>query len=149
VRRALLVLCVFTLDVSLLERAWAAQACAWIVESVEDDGTHVFRLSLSADAPLSASVRFQGPGFTSASRGGDLIPLAPGEPEAVDGEGFLVGAGDDLRFDVRLFDHPLGSLDEMKTPTGRPLASFAFHATAGADGRTQPADLARQCKPLG
>ena len=148
-RRALIVLCALIFDASLLEPAWAAQACAWIVESVDDDGAHQFALNLSVDAPTSVAVRFQGPGFTSASMGGDLIQLDPGEPKDVDGEGFDVSAGDDLRFDVQLFDHPLASLDEMDHPTAKPLAAFAFHAKVGEDGRAPAADLARQCKPLG
>ena len=148
-RRALIVLCALILDASLLERAWAAQACAWIVESVEDDGAHKFELNLSVDAPTSVAVRFQGPGFTSASMGGDMIQLDPGEPKDVDGEGFDVSAGDDLRFDVRLFDHPLASLEEMDNPTGKPLATFAFHRKVGADEHAPPADLAKQCQPLG
>ena len=64
-RGAMVVLCALILDASLLERAWAAQACAWIVESVEDDGAHKFTLNLSADAPTSVAARFSGPGFTS------------------------------------------------------------------------------------
>jgi hypothetical protein len=148
-RRALTVLAALILNASLLERAWAAQACAWIVESVEDDGAHKFELNLSADAPTSVSVRFKGPGFTSASMGGDMIQLDPGEAKDIDGEGFDVSAGDDLDFDVKLFDHPLASLDEMRNPTGKPLAAFAFHGKAGADGRAPPAALARQCKALG
>ncbi len=148
-RRALIVLCAMILDASLLERAWAAQACAWIVESVEDDGAHMFKLNLSVDAPKSVAVRFQGPGFTSASMGGDMIQLDPGEPKEVDGEGFDVSAGDDLHFDVQLFDHPLASLDEMHAPTGKPLAAFAFDPKVGQDARASPADLAKQCKPLG
>lgn len=148
-RRALIVLFAVILDASLVERAWAAQACAWIVETVEDDGAHMFKLNLSVDAPTSVAVRFQGPGFTSASMGGDLIALDPGEPKDVDGEGFDVSAGDDLRFDVRLFDHPLASLDEMRNPTGKPLAAFVFHGKAGQDARVSPADLAKQCKLIG
>jgi hypothetical protein len=148
-RRALIVLCALILNASLLDRAWAAQACAWIVESVEDDGAHKFTLNLSADAPTSVAVRFQGPGFTSASMGGDMIQLDPGAPKDVDSEGFEVSAGDDLRFDVRLFDHPLASLEEMRAPTGKPLAVFSFHAKVGENNRSPPADLAKQCKPLG
>jgi hypothetical protein len=148
-RRALIVLCALVLDASLLERAWAAQACAWIVESVEPDGAHMFRLNLSADAPTSVAVRFKGPGFTSASMGGEMIQLGPDAPKEVDAEGFDVSAGDDLHFDVALFDHPLASLDEMDNPTGKPLATFAFHPKVGQDGRASPADLAKQCKPLG
>jgi len=148
-RRALIALCALILDASLVGRASAAQACAWIVESVEDDGAHMFNLNLGVDAPTSVAVRFQGPGFTSASMGGDMIPLDPGEPKDVDGEGFDVSAGDDLQFDVRLFDHPLASLDETKNPTGKPLATFAFHGKVGQNGRALPADLAKQCKPMG
>jgi hypothetical protein len=148
-RRALIVLCALILNASLLERAWAAQACAWIVESVEDDGAHKFALNLSADAPTSVAARFSGPGFTSASMGGDMIQLDPGAPKDVDAEGFDVSAGDDLHFDVQLFDHPLASLDEMQNPTGKPLAVFAFDRKVGADARPSPAGFARQCKPLG
>jgi hypothetical protein len=132
-----------------VERAWAAQACAWIVESVEADGAHMFELNLSVDAPTSVAVRFKGPGFTSASTGGDMMQLAPGEPKDVDGQGFDVSAGDDLHFDVQLFDHPLASLDEMENPAGKPLAAFAFDSKVGQDERASPADLAKQCKPLG
>jgi hypothetical protein len=149
-RRALIVLCGLILNASLLERAWAAQACVWIVESVEDDGAHKFELNLSVDAPTSVAVRFQGPGFTSASMGGEMIQLDPGEPKDVDGEGFDVSAGDDLHFDVRLFDHPMASIDEMNDPTGKPLAAFAFHRKVGEDERAPPDNLAvKQCKPLG
>ena len=69
------------LDASLLQRASAAQVCAWIVESVEDDGTHKFDLNLSVDAPASVAVRFEGPGFISGSMGGEMIQLDPGEPK--------------------------------------------------------------------
>ena len=149
-RHALIVLCALILDTSLLERAWAAQACAWIVESVEDDGVHKFELNLSADAPTSVAVRFQGPGFTSASMGGEMIQLDPGEPKDVDDEGFDVSAGDDLKFDVQLFDHPMASLDEMDAPVGKLLAAFAFDRKVGEDEHAPPADLAaRQCKTLG
>jgi hypothetical protein len=148
-RCALIVLCAVILDASFLERASAAQACAWIVEAAGDDGTPMFRLNLSTDAPASVAVRFQGPGFTSASMGGAMIQLVPGEPKEVDGEGFDVTAGDDLQFDVRLFDHPLASIDEMEHPTGRLLAAFAFHLKVGQDGHARLADLAKQCKPLG
>jgi hypothetical protein len=78
-----------------------------------------------------------------------MIQLVPGEPKEVDGEGFDVTAGDDLQFDVRLFDHPLASIDEMEHPTGRLLAAFAFHLKVGQDGHARLADLAKQCKPLG
>jgi hypothetical protein len=148
-RPALIVLCALILNAALLERAWAAQACAWIVESVEDDGAHMFKLNLSVDAPTSVAVRFQGPGFTSASMGGDLIQLDPGEPKEVDGEGFDVSAGDDLHFDVQMFDHPLASLDEAKDPAGKPLAAFVFNPKVGQDERASPAGLAKQCKALG
>lgn len=148
-RHALIVLCALILNASLVERAWAAQACAWIVESVEDDGAHMFKLNLSVDAPTSVAVRFQGPGFTSASMGGDVIQLGPGDAKDVDSEGFDVSAGDDLHFDVRLFDHPLASLDEAKNPNRKPLATFAFHGKVGQDGRASPADLAKQCRPIG
>ncbi|MFI4936328.1 MAG: hypothetical protein ACHP7N_17090 [Caulobacterales bacterium] len=148
-RRALIVLCALILDASLVERVWAAQACAWLVESVEDDGAHQFALHLSVDAPTSVAVRFQGPGFTSASMGGDMIQLDPDEPKDVDAEGFEVSAGDDLHFDVQLLDHPIASLDEMEHPTGKPLAAFVFHGKVGQDERASPADLAKQCKPLG
>jgi hypothetical protein len=148
-RHILIVLCALIANAVLLERAWAAQACAWIVESVEDEGTHKFELNLSADAPTSASVRFQGPGFTSASVGGELIQLDPGAPKDVDGEGFDVSPGDDISFDVRLFDHPL-SMDDLDNPTGKPLATFVFHRKVGEAEHTPPPDLAaKQCKPLG
>jgi hypothetical protein len=109
----------------------------------------MFRLNLSVDAPTSVAVRFKGPGFTSASLGGDMIQLDPGVPKEVDAEGFDVSAGDDIAFDVRLFDHPITSLDEMDHPTGKQLAAFAFHPKVGQTGRASPADLAKQCKPLG
>ena len=149
VRLALVVLGAVALNASLLQRAWAGQACAWVVESVEDDGAHKFALNLSVDAPLSASVRFQGPGFTSGAMGGELIQLDPGMPKEVDGEGFDVDAGDDLSFDVKLFDHPL-SLDDLDDPRGKPLAAFVFHRKVGVGEHAPPADLAaKQCKPLG
>jgi hypothetical protein len=145
-RCAVVLLCALVLDASPLEHAWAAQACAWIVESVEDDGAHKFELNLSVDATTSVSVRFHGPGFTSGSMGGELIQLNAGEPKDVDGEGFDVSAGDDLRFDVQLFDHPL-SLDELDDPAGKPLAAFAFHRNVGENERVPPVDLAaKQCK---
>jgi hypothetical protein len=149
IRRVLIVLSALILDAALLERAWGAEVCAWIVESVEDDGAHRFELNLSADAPTSAAVRVEGPGFTSGAMGGQLIQLNPGAPQDVDGEGFDVSAGDDVSFDVRLFDHPL-SLDELDNPVGRPLTTFAFHRKVGEHERAPPADLAaKQCKPLG
>jgi hypothetical protein len=132
-----------------LERASAAQACAWIAESVEDDGAHMFNLNLSVDAPTSVAVRFAGPGFTSGSMGGGLIQLDPGAPKEVDGEGFDVSPGDDLEFDVRLFDHALASLDEMKAPSRKPLATFTFQRKVAEDEHTPPARFAKQCKPLG
>jgi hypothetical protein len=147
-RLALIVLCAFVLDASLLERARAAQACAWIVESVEDTGGHMFKLNLSVDAPTSVAVRFSGTDFASASMGGDMIQLDPGEPKEVDGEDFVVSAGEDLHFDVQLFDHTLNSLDELKNPTGKLLAAFSFHPKVGQDELASPADLAKQCKPL-
>jgi hypothetical protein len=148
-RRALIVLCALILDAALLERAWAARVCAWIVETAQDDGDHQFELTLGADAPTSVAVRFQGPGFTSASMGGDMIQLEPGEAKVVDGEGFDVSPGDDLSFDVRLFDRPMASLDEMDNPPGKLLATFAFHRKVGEDEHAPPADLAaRQCAPL-
>jgi hypothetical protein len=130
----------------LLGRARAAEVCAWIVESVENDGAHKFELNLSADAPASAAVRFHGPGFTSASMGGDMIQLDPGEPKPVDDEGFDVSPGDDLRFDVQLYDHPMASLDEMHDPTGKLLAGFVFQRKVGDGAR--PGAFAKQCKPL-
>ena len=148
-RRALIGVCALALDATLLERAWAGQVCAWIVESVEDDGGHKFELNLSADAPVSVSVRFQGPGFTSASVGGEMIQLDPGAPKDVDGEGFDVSAGDDLHFDVQLFGHSLASMEELQNPTGKPLAVFAFDRKVGEGERAPPPGFARQCKPLG
>jgi hypothetical protein len=148
-RCALIALCALALNASLLERARAAQACAWIVESVEADGAHKFTLNLSVDAPASVSVRFQGPNFTSGAQGGELIQFDAGEAKDVDGEGFDVDAGDDLRFDVTLFDHPL-SLDELDNPRGKPLAAFAFRRKVGEGERAPPTDLAvKQCRPLG
>lgn len=149
-RRALIVLCALALNASLLEQAWAAQICAWIVETPEDDGGHMFELNLSADAPTSVSARFEGPGFTSAAMGGELIQLAPGQPQQVDGEGFDVSPGDDISFDLQLFDHPLASLDEMDHPAGKPVAAFTFHRKVGDDERAPPPDLAaKQCKSVG
>jgi hypothetical protein len=149
-RHALIFLCALAVGAWLAGRAQAAQACAWIVESLEDDGTHMFELMVSADAPTSISVRFQGPDFTSASMGGDMIQLDPGQPKKIDGDGFDVSAGDDLRFDVQLFDRPMATLDEMEKPTGRRLAAFAFHRRVGEGERAPPPDLAaKQCKPLG
>jgi hypothetical protein len=149
-RRTLIVLCALTLDAGLVQRTLAAQACAWIVESVEDDGAHKFALNLSVDAPTSVAVRFQGPGFTSGAMGGDLIQLDPGAPKEVDGEGFDVSAGDDLRFDVRLFDHALATLDDVTNPVGKPLAAFTFARTVGQNEHDPPPGLAtKQCKSLG
>lgn len=148
-RTALTVLGALVLNAALIERASAAQVCAWIVESVEDADTHKFELNLSADAPTSVSARFQGPGFTSGAMGGEMIQLAPGAPQDVDGEGFDVSPGDDIAFDVRLFDRAL-SLDDLDNPPGKPLATFVFHRKAGEHERAPPPDLAaKQCKPLG
>ena len=81
--------------------------------------------------------------------GGELIQLDPGAPKEVDAEGFDVDAGDELSFDVKLFDHPL-SVDEFDAPHGKPLAAFVFHRKVGEGERTPPADLAaKQCQPLG
>jgi hypothetical protein len=147
-RRALIILCALVLDASLLGPAWAAQVCAWIDESVEEDGTHKFELNLSVDAPTSVAVGFRGPGFTSGSMGGEMIQLDPGAAKDVDGEGFDVSAGDGLRFDVQLFDHPL-SLDELDSPVGKPLAAFTFRRKVGGDETAPPADLStKQCKNL-
>jgi len=94
-------------------------------------------------------VRFQGPGFTSGAMGGEMIQLDPGEAKNVDGEGFDVSPGDDVSFDVRMFDRPL-SLDDLDDPPAKPLATFAFHRKVGEAEHAPPADLAaRQCKPLG
>jgi hypothetical protein len=148
-RPILIVLCAVVANAVLLERAWAAQACAWIVESVEDEGTHKFELYLTVDAPTSLAVRYQAPGVISASRGGELIQLTPGEATDVDGEGFDVSPGDDISFDVRLFDHPL-SVDDLDNPPGKPLATFVFHRKVGEGEHAPPPDLAaKQCKPLG
>jgi len=137
------------LDVTLAERARAAEVCAWVVESVDSDGAHTFELNLSADAPTSVAARFEGPNFTSGSMGGDMIDLSPGEPKDVDGEGFDVLAGEDLRFDVQLFDHPLASLEEMEHPTRAALAEFVFERKVGEDERTPPPILSsKQCKRL-
>ena len=149
-RRALIILCAFILDASLVQPASAAQVCAWIDESVEDGGSHMFKLKLSVDAPSAVAVRFQGSNFTSASMGGDMIQLDAGEAKEVDSEGFDVDTGDDLHFEVKLFDHPMASLDELDHPTGKLLAAFTFDRKAGADEHAPPADLAvKQCKPLG
>lgn len=148
-RHAVTVLAALTLAAAPWERARAAQVCAWIVETIEDDGAHMFKLTLSVDAPASVAVRFHGANFTSASMGGDLIALDPGEPKEVDGAGFDVGAGDDLDFDVRLYDHPLASLEAMRNPAGKPLTTFVFHGKAGADGHAPADALAKQCQPLG
>ena len=148
-RRALIVLCALIANAALVGRAQAAQVCAWIVESVEDEGTHKFELNLSADAPATVSARFQGPGFTSAAMGGELIQLEPGAPQNVDGEGFDVDPGDDISFDVRLFDRAL-TLDDLDNPPAKPLAAFTFHRKAGEHEAAPPPDLAaKQCKPLG
>jgi hypothetical protein len=148
-RRVAIVLCALILNAALIQRAQAAQACAWIVESVEDDGTHKFALNLSVDAPTSLAVRFAGPNFTSGSMGGDLIPLDAGAPKEVDGEGFDVSPGDDLRFDVALFDHPI-TLDELDSPKRKPLATFVFRRKVGEDEHAPPAAFAaKECKPLG
>ena len=148
VRGALIALGALALGAGFAGRASAAQVCAWIVETAETDGTHKFALNLAADAPVTASVRFQGPNFTSGAMGGELIQLEPAAPKEVDAEGFDVDAGDDLRFDVKLFDHPL-SLDELDDPHGKPLAAFAFDRKAGEGERAPPASLAvRQCQPL-
>jgi hypothetical protein len=151
-RRAALIasiaLCALAADAALIERAWAGQVCAWIVETPEEEGTHMFALNLSADAPASVSARFQGPSFTSAAAGGQLIQLQPGAPQEVDGEGFDVDPGDDLSFDLRLFDRPL-SLDDLDNPPAKPLASFTFHRKVPEGERRPPADLAvKQCKAL-
>ncbi len=148
-RLALIVLGAVALNASLMQRASAAQVCAWLVESVQDDGAHEFALNLSVDAPTSTAVRFQGPGFTSGAMGGELIQLDPGVAKEVDNEGFDVDAGDDLSFDVKLFDHPL-TLDELDDPRGKPLAAFVFRRKVGEGEKAPPADLAvKQCKPLG
>ena len=148
-RAALIVLCALVADAALLERAWARQVCAWIVETAEDDGTHKFELNLSADAPVSVGVRVQGPGYTSGAMGGQLIELAPGAPQDVDGEGFDVSAGDDISIDVRLFDRAL-TLDDLDNPPAKPLAAFVFHRKVGDGERAPPGDLAvKQCKALG
>ena len=148
-RLALIVLGCVAFNAALLERAEAAQTCAWIVETVENDGAHKFTLNLSVDAPTTASVRFEGPGFTSGALGGELIQLAPGEPKDVDSEGFDVDAGDDVGFNVKLFDHAL-TLDELDEPKGTPLAEFIFHRKVGEAEKAPPADLAaKQCKTVG
>jgi len=148
-RRALILACAVVLNAVWLQQARAAQVCAWIVESIEDGDTHKFELNLSADAATQVSARFQGPGFTSASMGGELIQLDPGEAKSVDGEGFDVDPGDDISFDVKLFNHPI-SFEEMDNPSGTPLAAFTFHRKVGAGEKAPPADLAvKQCKPLG
>jgi hypothetical protein len=149
-RRAALIapIALCLLAAAVAPRAWAGQVCAWIVETTEPEGTHKFALNLSADAPASVSARFQGPGFTSAAIGGELIQLEPGAPQEVDGEGFDVDPGDDLSFDLRLFDRPL-SLDDLDNPPAKPLASFTFHRKVAEGEHAPPPDLAaKQCKPL-
>jgi len=149
-RAALVILCALILQASLTARAQAAQVCAWIIESVEDDGTHMFDLNLGADAPASVSVRFAGDGFITGAMGGRLIDLQPGETQNVAGEGFDVSPGDDVGFDVQLFDRPLASLEEARRPATAPLAHFVFHRKVGEGERAPPTELAaRQCKPLG
>jgi hypothetical protein len=149
VRCVLVVLCALALDASLLERARAAQVCAWIVESVADDGAHRFDLNLGADKVTWVAARFQGPGVTSGSMGGGLIQLSPGAPQDVDNVGFDVSAGDDLDFNVQLFNHALESLDEVTNPTQTPLANFTFHRKVGQGEAAPPVSLAnKQCKPL-
>jgi hypothetical protein len=149
IRPALILLGAVALSASLEGRAMAAQACAWIVETVETDGAHKFALNLSVDAPTTAAVRFQGPGFTSGSMGGGLLQLNAGEAKEVDGEGFDVDGGDDLSFDVKLFDHAL-TLDDLDEPKGTPLAAFVFHRKVPEGEKSPPADLAaKQCKTLG
>jgi hypothetical protein len=148
-RYAPILICVIALNTFFAETASAAQLCAWLVEHVEDDGAHMFRLNLSSDAATSVSARFQGPGFTSAAMGGDMIQLEAGEAKEIDGEGFDVSAGDDLHFDVALYDHALGSLEEMEKPSGKSLAAFVFEGKVGADEHAPAGVLARQCKPLG
>jgi hypothetical protein len=149
-RRTLIMFGALVLSASLAERASAAQVCAWIVESAEEEGTHKFALNLSVDAPASVAVRFKGPNFTSAAMGGDMIQLDPGEAKEVDGEGFDVGPGDDIRFDVQLFDQPMASLEEMENPKGKLLAAFVFQRKVGEDEKAPPADLAaKQCQSVG
>ena len=149
-RRALIAVGALIAGVAPLERAWATQVCAWIDESIDTDGDHKFALELSADAPAEVSVRFQGPNFTSAAMGGDLIALTPGEPNNVETDGLDIGALDEVAFDVRLYAQPLASLDEMEHPTAKPFASFVFHRKVGQDEHKAPADLAaKQCQPLG
>jgi hypothetical protein len=149
-RRALIPLLALIANAALVERAWATTACAWIVESVEDDGAHMFALNLSVDAPVDLAVRVHGSNFTSGAMGGELIHFDPGEAKEVDAEGFDVSPGDDLAFDAQLYAQPMATLDEMEHPSGKPLAVFAFHRKVGEAEHAPPADLAaRQCKPLG
>jgi hypothetical protein len=149
-RRALIGLLALMANAALVERASATTACAWIVETVEDDGGHKFALNLSTDAPADFAVRVHGATFTSGAMGGELIHFDPGEARDVDAEGFDVSPGDDLDFDAQLYARPMTDLDEMEHPAGQPLAAFAFHRKVGEAERTPPADLAaRQCKPLG
>jgi hypothetical protein len=149
-RHALLILSLGVLGAWLPRPAAAVTACAWIVETVEEGGAHKFALNLSADAPVSVAVRFRGANFTSASMGGEMIPLEAGEAKEVDGEGFEVDAGDDIRFDAELYDRPMATLEEMDEPKGKELAAFVFERKVGEGETAPPAALAaKQCKPLG
>ena len=148
-RLGLILLGALALSASLHQGARAAQTCAWIVETTEEGGTHKFALNLSADAPVSVSARFAGPGFTSGALGGELIQLNAGEPKEVDGEGFDVDAGEEISFNVKLFDHAL-TLDDLDAPRGTPLAEFVFRRKVAEGEHASPPDLAaKQCKPVG
>jgi hypothetical protein len=118
-RRSLIAVAALILNASLMQGASAAQMCAWIVESAEQDGLHKFALNVSVDASTSVAVRFQGPNFTSGAMGGDMISLDPSEPREIDSEGFDVGAGDALSFTVKVFDRPIASLSDEPGPGGR------------------------------
>jgi hypothetical protein len=146
-RRSLIAVAALILNASLMQGASAAQMCAWIVESAEQDGLHKFALNVSVDASTSVAVRFQGPNFTSGAMGGDMISLDPSEPREIDSEGFDVGAGDALSFTVKVFDRPIASLSDEPGPT---RAEFVFQRRVAEGEQAPPPDLAtKQCKAVG
>ena len=146
-KRSVIAVAAVILNASLTQAASAAQICAWIVESAEEDGVHKFALNISADSSAAVAVRFQGPGFTSGAMGGDIINLDPNEPREIDSEGFDVSAGDTLSFTVKVFDRPITSLSEEPGPA---RAEFAFHRQVAEGEHAPPPDLAaKQCKAIG
>jgi hypothetical protein len=132
--------------------ARAANICAWIVESNEDEEVRVLNLWLQSDADVDFLYKVDGKGIVNGMGSGNSptsasFSLHPGAAENPWHYGATLDAPARIDITVEVHEIPADIFSDAPTPL---LARFVFDRSVSQTEKKPPTTLAKkQCKDIG